>query len=291
MQKGFTRATLLGSVAIAVFSGPAFAQGQGGTDVVPPAGTDAAATPQASAADAGGEADIIVTAQRREERAQDVPIVISAFSSERLDQLDVNEPQDLYGTVPSLVVGNQGTSSREAQSFTIRGQATGYQSSPAVQIYLNEVPLIAASNLGLQGGPGLLVDLENVQVLSGPQGTLFGRNTTGGAVLYVPRKPTNNFEGYVEGGVGNLDLLTMEGAINIPIVSDKLLVRVVGAHQSRRGYTKDIVWNKWRDDVNWYSGRVGITFKPTDRFDNYLMLFGSKSSNNGAVFIHKGFNI
>lgn len=235
--------------------------------------------------------EIIVTAQRREERAQDVPIVISAFSSERLDQLDINEPQDLYGTVPSLVVGNQGTSSRQSQSFTIRGQATAYQSSPAVQIYLDEVPLISSMALGLQGGPGLMVDLENIQVLSGPQGTLFGRNTTGGAVLYVPRKPTNRFEGYVEGGVGNLDLVTMEGALNIPVVSDKLLVRIVGAYQSRRGYTRDLVWNKWRDDVDWYSGRMGITFKPTDQFENYLMLFGSESSTNGAGFIHKGFNI
>jgi iron complex outermembrane recepter protein len=234
--------------------------------------------------------EVVVTAQRREERAQDVPVVVNAFSEERLEQLDINEPQDLYGTVPSLVVGNQGTSSREAQSFSIRGQATGYQSSPAVVIYLNEVPL-PSTGLGLQGGPGLIADLESVQVLSGPQGTLFGRNTTGGAVLYSPRKPSNTFGGYLEGSFGNYDMKGVEGAINVPLVPDKLLVRAVGAFQDRRGYTEDIVWNKWRDDTHWASGRLGVTFRPTESIENYLLLYLSDSSNNGAGHIHQNFNI
>lgn len=256
---------------------------------IAPAFTSPATAQQQSAA-AIKDVDIIVTAQRREERAQDVPIVVNVFSAQRLEELDVNEPQDLYGTVPSLVVGTQGNASREAQNFAIRGQATGYQSSPAVIIYMNEVPLPAVGG-GLQGGPGLMVDLENVQVLSGPQGTLFGRNTTGGAVLYSPRKPTNAFEGYLEGTAGNYNLWGVEGALNIPVIDDKLMIRAVGAFQDRRGFTKDIVWNKWRDDTHWYSGRLGITLKPFEGVENYLMLYGSKSSNNGTGHIHEGFNI
>jgi iron complex outermembrane recepter protein len=236
-------------------------------------------------------ADIIVTANRREERSQDVPVVVTAFSSEALQALDVSDAQDLYGSVPSLTVGNQGTATREAQTFTIRGQATSFLASPAVAQYLNEVPLPSTISLPLQGGPGNFVDLENVQVLSGPQGTLFGRNTTGGAVLFQAHRPTNKLEGYLEGSIGNYDLRALEGAVNLPVVDDKLMIRVAGAYRDRRGFTKDLVWNKWRDDTHWYSGRIGILFKPTERLENYLMAYGAKSSSNGSGQIHVSFNL
>jgi iron complex outermembrane receptor protein len=234
--------------------------------------------------------EIIVTAQRREERAQDVPIAITAFSGEQLDQRNVKQPQDLYGSVPSLVVGNQGQAVRDVQSYSIRGQSTGFLSSPAVAIYLAEVPLPASVNFNLQGSPGMFLDLENVQVLEGPQGTLFGRNTTGGAVLLVPQKPTNKFEGYVEGTVGNYDLRAVEGAINIPIIDDVLMVRAAAAYRDRDGYTRDLVWNKSRDDIHYYTGRLGILFRPTERLENYLMAYVTNSDNNGAGHIHRGWN-
>ena len=234
---------------------------------------------------------IVVTAQRREELLQDVPVVITAFSNERLDQIGVTEPQDLYGSVPSLVIGTQGQGSREVQSYAIRGQGSTFQASPAVPVYLSEVPLISAISLSLQGGNGNFVDLENVQVLSGPQGTLFGRNTTGGAVLLVPAKPNNELGASVEVRAGNYDLRQVQGVVNVPIVDDELMVRVVGAMRKRDGYTRDLVWDKDRDDVDWFSGRIGIMMQPTDRFSNYILAYGSKSSTNGAGHIHGGFNI
>ena len=273
MDRAFLRATaLLGSVALSALCAlPAAAQ-----DTDP---TESTVT------------DVIVTAQRREERAQDVPIVVTAFSAEKLDQLNVTEPQDLYGTVPSLVSGTQGQASRDVQSYSIRGQSTGFLASPGVQLYLSEVPLPSSISLNLQGAPGMFVDLQNVQVLSGPQGTLFGRNTTGGAVLFQPQKPKDEFGGYLQGSVGNLDLRAIEGAINVPVVGDKLIVRLTGAYQDRRGYTRDLVWNKWRDDTHWYTARLGVLFRPTERLENYLVIYGSKSSNNGAGQVHLGFNI
>ena len=143
----------------------------------------------------GATADIIVTAQRRAERAQDVPIAITAFSPERLQQQNITQSQDLNASVPSLVVGSAGQGSRDSQTFTLRGQGATFQASPGVVLYLNEVPLPAPITLSQQGGPGNFVDLENLQVLAGPQGTLFGRNTTGGAILLVPHKPTKDFTG------------------------------------------------------------------------------------------------
>ncbi|MCK0532561.1 TonB-dependent receptor [Sphingobium agri] len=251
---------------------------------------------QTGASDAAAQtaqiSDIIVTAQRREERAQDVPIVISAFSPERIRELNITEPQKLYGNVPSLVVGTQGQASRDVQSFSIRGQSTGFLALPSVATYFNEVPLIASISLSLQGGPGQFVDLENVQVLSGPQGTLFGRNTTGGAVLLSAHKPsTDRVEGYVQGSYGNYDLVNIEGALNVPLIEDKLAVRVAGAYYDRTGYTQDIVWDKDRDNQHWYTGRVSILATPTERLSNNLMVYGSKSRNNGAGYINRGFRL
>lgn len=265
---------LVGAASIAIIGGPANAQ---------QAATDAALQ--------AGDRDIVVTAQRRAERSQDVPVVVTAFTPEALQSQDITEAQDLYGQVPSLSVGNQGTATRDAQSFTIRGQSTSFLASPAVAQYFNEVPLPSTISLPLQGGAGMFVDLENIQVLSGPQGTLFGRNTTGGAVLFQAHRPVNNVEGYLEGTVGNYNLHSLEGAFNVPLIDEKLLVRVSGAYRDRRGYTKDLVFNKWRDDTHWYSGRIGILMKPTEGFENYLLAYGSNSSNNGAGQIHVGFNI
>jgi iron complex outermembrane recepter protein len=235
--------------------------------------------------------EIIVTANRRRERSQDVPVAITAFSAEKLTQLNITSTQDLQTSVPGLVVGSNGQQSRESQTPTLRGQGATFQASPGVVMYLNEVPLPSPISLSQQGGPGNFVDLENVQVLAGPQGTLFGRNTTGGAVLLVPHKPTNDFGGYLQGKYGNYDDTELEGVVNIPVIDETLLVRVVGAYQDRDGFTRDIVWNKNRDDKHWYSGRIGITFRPTERIDNYLMAYGSYSRFNGTGHINRGFNI
>ena len=268
-------ALLLGGAAISLIS-PEFAFAQ----------------TAASAADARvGDTDIIVTANRREERSQDVPVVITAFSAEKLSQLDITEPQDLYGTTPSLVVGSQGQSTRDVQSFSIRGQSTGFLSSPAVAQYFAEVPLAAAVTLNLQGAPGMFMDLENVQVLSGPQGTLFGRNTTGGAVLFTPHKPTNKLEGYVEATTGNYKLFGVEGALNVPLIDDKLLVRVAGTYRDRDGFTRDLLFNKNRDNQHYYSGRISVLARPVEGVENTTVVFATRSSNNGTGFIHQGFNI
>ncbi|WOK37093.1 TonB-dependent receptor [Sphingomonas sp. C3-2] len=268
------RLSLLAGIAAMAPTAPSFAQ-EG---------------PAASSSEPG-ISDIVVTAQRREERNQSVPIAITAFSQEKLTQNNITGAQDLSGLVPSLVVGANGSGSRDTQSPTLRGQGATFQGASAVVIYMNEVPLPAAVTLNQQGGPGNFIDLENLQVLAGPQGTLFGRNTTGGAMLLVPRKPTDQLEGYVEGSIGNYDLRGLEGMVNVPIVEDKLLVRAVGAYNDRAGFTRDVVWNKRRDDVHWYTGRIGIMMKPVERFSNYLMMYGTRSSTNGTGFINTGINI
>lgn len=244
------------------------------------------ATPVAAAPD-----EILVTANRRQERQQDVPIAITVLSPERLVQQGITREQDLQASIPSLVVGPNGQGSRDSQSFTLRGMGASFQASPGVAVYLNEVPLPGAIALSQQGGPGNFVDIENLQVLAGPQGTLFGRNTTGGAVLIVPKRPTNELGGWLRAEAGNYKRAVIEGAINLPLIDDKVMIRVAGAHHSRDGYTEDLSFRVTRDNVNWYSGRIGLLIKPTDGISNYTMAYLADSDNRGSGVIHRGFNI
>ena len=252
---------------------------------------NAGAQGTASSADANARvADIIVTAQRREERNQDVPIAITAFSNERLQQQNITSGQSLNGVVPSLTVGANSQGTRDVAGFTLRGVGPKFEAASAVATYLAEVPLPEGVSTSQQGGPGNFLDLENVQVLAGPQGTLFGRNTTGGAVLLVPHRPTNEFEGYVQASYGNYDYVGLEGVVNIPVVEDKLMIRAAASYQDRDGFTRDIVWNKDRDDVHYYTGRLSVLFKPTESITNYLVVYGTKSSTNGTSYINRGWN-
>jgi iron complex outermembrane receptor protein len=182
-----------------------------------PAAANAPATKPAAAPSAPEV--IVVTARRRSERLQNVPISIKVYSQATLSNRNVATAEELATSTPSLSAntnyGSQNT------TFAIRGfvQDTGTQ--PSVGTYFADVVSPRGGANALPVGDGLnagsLFDLQNVQVLKGPQGTLFGLNTTGGAVLLVPQKPTSNFGGYLEAGYGNYDAKTVQGVINIPI--------------------------------------------------------------------------
>lgn len=250
---------------------------------------DNAADEQATDGVAPNNMEIIVTANRREERAQDVPISITAISAESIRERGLTQLQDLQASVPSLVVGPNGQASRDVMSPSIRGQSASFQGSPAVVVYMNEVPLVSAITLSGQGGPGSFVDLQNVQVLAGAQGTLFGRNTTGGAILLTPAKPTDKLEGYVQAGFGNYSMVETEAVLNLPI-SDKVRLRLVGASRDRDGFTRDVNWNKDRDDQHWRMGRVGLWIEPVEGVTNYTLGYYGKSHSNGTGSIAKNFN-
>lgn len=233
--------------------------------------------------------EIIVTANRREERAQDVPISLTAISSSAIAERGIAQLQDIATTVPSLVVAPNGQASRDVQSPSIRGQSASFEGSPAVVVYLNEVPLPSAYTLSSQGGPGNFVDLANMQVLEGAQGTLFGRNTTGGAILLTPAKPTDKLEGHVQAGFGNYGLFESEAVVNLP-VNDKVRLRLVGASRDRDGFTHDVVWNKDRDDQHWRTGRIGLWLNPLEGVTNYTMGYYTESHSNGTGTIGKSYN-
>ena len=180
----------------------------------------------AQSADEGDGLDIIVTARRTEERLQDVPISITVFNEEQLANRNVVNGADLATYTPSLQANSR--FGPETATFAIRGFTQENFTSPSVATYFADV-IGPRANGGTPGGNGAGVgqffDLQNVQVLKGPQGTLFGRNTTGGAVLIVPQRPKDEFGGWLEGSAGNYDMVKLQGVLNVPL-ADTFKVRL-----------------------------------------------------------------
>ena len=274
MPKLFAR-TLMGGAAMMTFGGDALAQVQ-----PPAASTDVNGA--ATAVGGTGLSEIVVTARRRAERLQQVPISASAFDANSLAQRNISNTQDLLGQVPSLVVGGSGQQ-RSTENITIRGQGATFNAAPGVVLYSAEVPLIADQRNNAQNGGGLnYYDLASLQVLRGPQGTLFGRNTTGGAVLFEPQRPTDRFEGYGQIQYGNYDSIEVRGALNVPIVEDTLLLRVAGMYQKRDGFTHEITTDTDLDNRNRYSFRAGLTWRPAPGIENYLLATVGRVQEHGT---------
>src|SRR5882757_4071495 len=179
--------------------------------------------------------EIVVTARRKEEKIQEVPVAVTALTGGDMREQRIFRQEDLQYTTPGLSV-NQVTVQNNL-TYNLRGQGQAFGgSAPGVQTYFDEVPLV--------GGVFQYYDVDRVEVLRGPQGTLFGRNTTGGAVRLIPKRPSlKSFDGYTEADMGNLNARTFEGAINAPI-GDKLAIRLAGNYTGRDGYVQNITTNQ-----------------------------------------------
>jgi iron complex outermembrane recepter protein len=218
---------------------------------------------------------ITVTARRQAEDLERVPVSVTAISSGDIRQADLKSALDLQFLAPSLTVSGN-LSSRDDNVFTIRGQSQPFGGAdPGVQTYFNEVPFIA-------GGPGNYYDMDNIQVLRGPQGTLFGRNTTGGAVLFQPKKPTDQFGAYLDGQIGDYSLSEIQGAVNVPLIGGKLMLRLAGDAARRDGFTKDVSDGRDLDNLSYDALRLGITVKPFAGFENYLAFSYLNNHNHGT---------
>lgn len=222
--------------------------------------------------------EIVVTARRREEKLQDVPLSVTALSAEALEQKAVRDIFDLQMATPGLSVSGTQSQGRAAGGYTIRGQkAAADDAPPGVVAYMNEVPVF--------GGEvsRAVFDLSNVQMLKGPQGTLFGKNTNGGAVLFTGKRPTFDFEGYITGRVGNLNDRYVEGALNVPI-APTLAVRVAGNLQRRDGFTQN---NSGPDLDNQHHEnlRASIRFEPNSDFSNDTVINYTNINERGPGYV------
>ena len=262
-----------------------------------------AATAQTAPAAAAPEADtpvsrvdeVVVTARRRSEDASKVPIAISAFSAETLERQSITSTQDLTKITPGLNIAGGGSLTNPF--VTIRGQTRGLAGpgTPGVLSYLNDVPLPTYGSLIPT------FDMDNIQVLKGPQGTLFGRNAIGGAVLTYTRRPDYEFGGYLKGEYGNFNTMTLEGAINIPVIADVLAIRLAAQTYSTDGYTKTYAYTASRlvapftaitgaaitggrqyDEFDNKGVRASVLFEPTSYLHNTLVFdyYRSSGANN-----------
>ena len=239
-------------IAIAIGAAPAFAQSD--------------SSEQQATESEGTSSDIVVTAQRREERLSRVPVSVVAFGAEALQERNINSEQDMGSLVPGLQVKN-GQNSNQL-SFTLRGQTLDPFSgtSPAVLTYLNEAPYTPGNTATA------FFDLGSIQVLKGPQGTLFGRNATGGAVLYSTPMPGDIVSGYVTLRGASRDYGQLQAAVDLPLVAEKLAVRLAFDATRGDGYIKNINTGSTLGDKNSRSGRATVLFTPTETIKNVTVL-------------------
>lgn len=227
-----TRAIMSGlgaSVALAALAWPSVAMAQTGGAATAEAPTEETADSQ------GSDDEIIVTARRKEESLQEVPVSVTALSDETLRTQNIESLVDLPRLAPGLTVTPTALGTTRP-AYQIRGQranATRITADPAIVVYFAEVGTARSA-----GSAQSVFDLQSVQVLKGPQGTLFGRNTTGGAILLTPNAPTRDLEGYAQVSAGNYGMHDFEAVLNLP-VTDLVQLRVAGKHHKMAGYFRN----------------------------------------------------
>lgn len=222
-----------------------------------------------------GLTEIIVTAQKREQNLQDVPAAISAFSADDLIQRGVSETSDLMGTLPNLQVTSAYGDTQP--NFSLRGisVANEFSASTAspVGVYVDEVYQSFRAAHGQQ-----LYDLARVEVLRGPQGTLYGRNTTGGAISFFTRRPDlEGTSGYVTLGYGNYNTFKGEGALELTLAEDKVGLRAAFTRSKGDGYTFNPTLNQDFATTDSLAGRLTFRIKPTETLDITMKAYFAKN--------------
>ena len=183
--------------------------------------------------------EVVVTAERRSERLQDVPVAVTALSASDLDDLGVRKAGDITSSVPNMLL-NLPYGPEAQPTFTLRGVTTQdysqNQSSP-IAMYVDEVYKAVGAVQALQ-----TYDLDRVEVLRGPQGTLYGKNATGGAVSFYSKNPSlTGLDGYVTAGFGNYGAYTLDAAAGGPLIDNTLGVRAAVFYEKRDGWVHSIV--------------------------------------------------
>lgn len=228
----------------------------------------------AETSDGGFGNEIIVTAQRRAETLQSVPISINAFTSDQLKELKVSQPGDIAALTPGVFVS--ATRGDQNPTFSIRGLSlndTFSNNNPTVGIYFDDVNLPYTPMMSFQ-----MFDIDRVEVLKGPQGTLYGRNTTGGAINFISKKPTQETDAYFTAGYSRFNRLELEGAAGGG-VTDTLAVRVSAKTvQQNGGWQTNGLTGEKIGDVNTISLRGQALWTPTP--DLTVHLEGTYSYNN-----------
>jgi iron complex outermembrane recepter protein len=262
MSKLITRSVRCGLAAAAAMLSMPAAQAQQAPPVTAPAAT-------------GSLEEVLVTARRREESMQEVPIAVSAFSADELRMLQAEDLSGLQGSVPNLNLV-QGRGSANSANIYIRGigQPDALQTfDPGVGVYLDDV-FIAR----IQGALFNLYDVQRVEVLRGPQGTLYGKNTIAGAIRLISKKPPEELAGQAELSYGDYDFFSAKGYFGGP-VTDTFGASVAGVYVTRSGINVDPATDREYNDIDTAAGRVILEWDPTENLNVNLAADYTRSRN------------
>lgn len=206
-------------------------------------------------------ADIVVTAQKREEALSTVPLAITAVTGEALSRIGVTDISAVGELAPNVNFANE--TARDAVFITIRGISTTdtrNEADPTTAFHIDGayVPRLSGAN-------AYFFDVDRIEILRGPQGTLYGRNSTSGAVNLISRKPDDSFGGHLEVLYGNFDRFLTTGAVNIPLIDNRLAARAAFITENRDGFRDNRPVRERGDDAEDFSGRVHLLARPTER--------------------------
>lgn len=226
----------------------------------------------------GGLVDIVVTAQRRPERVQSIPVAVSAFTPETIKALNLEDAISVSKYVPSMI-SQHNAGLATANSYFLRGLGNTQSAAtfdPPVGTYVDDI-YVARQNANNYA----FFDTERVEVLRGPQGTLFGRNTTGGAVNIIMRKPAEEYGGKFEVTAGSYNRITAKGSVDLP-VSENILTKFSGFYVTDDGFVDNITTGEKLNGDQSYGFRADVQLRPTSNLT--IDLSGEYTKNTGTYF-------
>lgn len=228
---------------------------------------------------------IVVTAERRATDLQETPLSIIALTNEMVEAKGIEDLQDLARFTPNLSITPARGAGNNNASFVMRGIAGGGGATGerGVGLYIDGIYMPRTAGAILQ-----VLDVDRIEVLRGPQGTLFGRNSTGGAIRIFSQQPTDELEGYGKLSLSNQGRFDLVGMLNVP-VSDTLAFRIQGATLNQRGYVER--GTEMLGETHDAMGRFQARFEPSADFKATLGLFYSHSTSNGAAITMTEFDM
>ncbi|WP_260582733.1 TonB-dependent receptor [Sphingopyxis sp. PET50] len=232
--------------------------------------------------DGTSDGDIVVTAQRREQSLLDVPLAVTALGGDSLAERGITNSAQLGDAVPNLQINSPYGNTQPNFSLRGIGVANEYNSNQAspVGVYLDDVYLAPRTSHGMG-----LFDLDRIEVLRGPQGTLFGRNTTGGAINFITKKPDlSGTNGYVQLGYANFDTFTAQGAAEATLAEDVAGLRLAVNYAKGDGQIENIFpGGRDANSIDTLQGRASLRVKPTETLDVVLRAYAGRDRGTQAA--------
>lgn len=246
---------------------------------VPSVMASLALMPESGIAQQGASAleldEVVVQARRMDEDVQKVPVTVTVVTPQTVSEMNITAPRDFMKAIPAFKTELH-ISSGGASGNLDNGTYSALRGIQGITVYFADAP-------NTLGNPGNFLDVASLQVLKGPQGTLFGGNAAAGAFVSMPVRPSNDHNGYLTASAGSYGRHTFEGASSFPIIEDKLMVRVSAKTHHRNGYVKDINTKLDYQDEDYDLGRLQLTYKPFDGLENNALYQYYDSKTHGGI--------